>query len=172
MIEKPRHEASRRVLFSLVLVLLIVGLASTTAALPGKHNSPPATETEALASIPSASPASATASRLPAATAPTPSNASVERVANTILSYIDGQRAGDALLEIQEGVWVKSSNYGGVTIDGAVYYYAIVTHQSFDPLSRGAVTAGAIEIVTEIDDGDFPIVIYRITNDASPQTGS
>jgi hypothetical protein len=98
--------------------------------------------------------------------------ATVERVTQSILPYVEGDRPDDSLIEVQAGVWVKSSNYRGVTIDGVVYYYAILPHQSFDPLSRGAVAPGAVEIVTEIRDRDFAIVIYRITNDATRVPGT
>jgi hypothetical protein len=85
-----------------------------------------------------------------------------DRVTRTILAYLEDSWSDDPLIEVQSGVWVKSSNYYGVTIAGAVYYYAMTSHQSFDPLSRGVVTLDAVEIVREIHDGEFTVIIYTI----------
>ncbi len=80
----------------------------------------------------------------------------------TIVSYIDSEREDDPLVQVRPGIWAKRSNVEGVLINGTRYYYALLPHASFDPLSRGEVSLDDIQIVQEISEGDFTIVIYTI----------
>jgi hypothetical protein len=91
----------------------------------------------------------------------------IEKTRQIIRSYVEGNRADDPLIELPSGAWVKSSNYDGVTIGGEVYYYILLPHQSFDPLSRGAVTPDAVTNVDEISDGESVIIIYTLTHPAT-----
>ncbi len=94
---------------------------------------------------------------------------SSDEVTRIILSYLDDNRPDDPLVEVRSGVWAKSSNYHGVMIGGTCYYYALLPDQSFDPLSRGAVGPGDIQIVREIHDVDSTVIIYTL---ARPGAGS
>lgn len=91
-----------------------------------------------------------------------------EEVARIISSYVQNTRPDDGFVEVREGVWAKSSNYHGVEIDGVTYYYQLRPHQSFDPLSRGAVDQSQITVVETIKDiPDFTIVTYTIDQNTS-----
>jgi hypothetical protein len=88
----------------------------------------------------------------------------VDQITETVLSYVEGQRDDDPLVEVRNGVWAKSSNYNGVVIAGQTYYYGIFPHQSFDPFTRGIVAADAVRIVREISNREFTVIIYVIIN--------
>jgi len=98
-----------------------------------------------------------------AAAQPSASPPTEEDIVTTILSYVDSERPDDPLIQVDDGVWVKRSNYQGVTIGSVVYYYALLPHASFDPLSRGAVSADQVQIIRILDDPGFRILIYTIT---------
>jgi len=86
----------------------------------------------------------------------------IQPLSQIILSYIENEREDDPVIQIKAGVWAKRSNVEGISIDGIRYYYAILPHASFDPLSRGEVSLDDIHIVQEITEGDFKIIIYTI----------
>lgn len=81
---------------------------------------------------------------------------------STILSYIENEREDDPLVQVSGGIWAKRSNVEGISINGTRYYYALLPHASFDPLSRGQVSLDDIQIVQEIREGEFTILIYTI----------
>ena len=83
-------------------------------------------------------------------------------VVSRVLAYADGMQPDDRLIQVQEGVWVKASNYYGVAIGGVRYYYAIGPHASFDPLSRGVVSRAQIQVVYEDRSPEFDLLIYVI----------
>jgi hypothetical protein len=89
-----------------------------------------------------------------------------EDVVATVLSYVESERPDDPLIQVDDGVWVKHSNYYGMTIGGAVYYYALLPHASFDPRSRGVVTVDQVQVIHDLDDPGFRIIIYTITSPA------
>lgn len=121
------------------LILVFVGLAATFALLAG---CPP---TPVLASH------LAPAEPLPARPDP----------AAIVMEYVDGRRT-DPLLQLDDFVWVKASNYRGVEIDGQTYYYRLAPHASFDPLSRGAVDERTVRIWKLIRDTEFTVIIYTL----------
>ncbi len=82
--------------------------------------------------------------------------------AATVLSYASQGRAGDELVEVRPGVWAKSSNIYGLSIDGATYYYQVSPHASFDPLSQGRVGAGEVRVVQIFEESGFDVVVYVI----------
>lgn len=83
-------------------------------------------------------------------------------VAVVITGYVEGQFGDDPLVQLEENVWVKSSNYYGVEINGVVYYYCLFPHASFDPLCRGEVGWEAVRAWTVISEPEFTIIIYTI----------
>ena len=83
-------------------------------------------------------------------------------VATVIMGYVEGQSKDDPLVELEENVWVKSSNYHGVEINGVVYYYCLFPHASFDPLCRGEVGREAVRPWKVIGEPEFTIIIYTI----------
>jgi hypothetical protein len=83
-------------------------------------------------------------------------------VATVIMGYVEGQSKDDPLVELEENVWVKSSNYHGVEINGVVYYYCLFPHASFDPLCRGEVGREAVRTWKVIGEPEFTIIIYTI----------
>ncbi|MFQ6057980.1 MAG: hypothetical protein ACE5MB_03745 [Anaerolineae bacterium] len=82
--------------------------------------------------------------------------------AEVVMAYVEGRRGDDPLVQLDENVWVKSSNYYGVRIDGVVYYYCLLPHASFDPLSRGEVDREAVRVRKVISEPEFTIIIYTI----------
>ncbi|HID86665.1 MAG TPA: hypothetical protein EYP55_04715 [Anaerolineae bacterium] len=83
-------------------------------------------------------------------------------VATVIMGYVEGESRDDPLVQLGENVWVKSSNYHGVEINGIVYYYCIFPHASFDPLCRGEVDLEAVRVRRIIGEPEFTIIIYTI----------
>lgn len=83
-------------------------------------------------------------------------------VATVVMAYVESQRENDPLVQLGEEVWVKSSNYYGVEINGVVYYYCLFPHASFDPLCRGEVGREAVRVWKVISEPEFTIIIYTI----------
>lgn len=78
-----------------------------------------------------------------------------------IMEYVEGTRT-DVLLQLDDFIWVKASNYRGIEIDGQTYYYLLSPHASFDPLSRGIVDEQTVHVWKVIRGADFTVVIYTI----------
>lgn len=87
-----------------------------------------------------------------------------DQVVDEVLSYVETQREDDPLMEVESGIWVKTSNVKGVKVNGDTYYYSLWPHMSFDPVARGEVTEDEVDVVYEDDDSDMPLVIYRMKN--------
>lgn len=68
----------------------------------------------------------------------------------------------DPLIEIRSNVFARQSNVMGVEVDGVRYYYAILGHQSFDPVSLGTVQPNQVEVIYRTEGTGFPLVIYYI----------
>jgi len=80
-----------------------------------------------------------------------------------IASFINTLRVDDPLITLASGVQVKRSNYYGITLGGATYYYNIWPHQSFGPLGRGEVPPEKVNILyQETSDPKFSFTIYTI----------
>lgn len=101
-----------------------------------------------------------------AAAPPADSTLTEQDVIATVLSYVESERPDDPLIQVDDGVWVKRSNYSGVTIGRTVYYYALLPHASFDPLSRGLVSADQVQVIHVLDYAEFRILIYVVTGPA------
>lgn len=82
-------------------------------------------------------------------------------VREAILARLNGT-ADDPLVELAPGVSARESSVRGFTLNGQTYYYYLEGRRGFDPLSRGAVDAGAIEVVARDEASPRPIVIYRV----------
>ena len=82
-------------------------------------------------------------------------------VREAILARIN-RAVDDPLVELAPGVSARESNVRGFRVNGQTYYYSLEGQRSFDPLSRGAVDARAIEIVVR-DQTEFgQLAIYRV----------
>lgn len=79
-----------------------------------------------------------------------------------VKTYIVQQREDDPLVEIEPGVWVKTSNISGVQVDGTTYYYNLSPHMSFDPVSRGLLKPSMIDVVYKDKDPDVSYIIYKL----------
>lgn len=87
-----------------------------------------------------------------------------EDVIDKVKSYIIDHREDDPLVEVDNDLWIKQSNVEGIVINGERYYYSLIPHMSFDPVSVGKVTPDSINIVYQSDESDdFPIVIYTVS---------
>jgi len=78
-----------------------------------------------------------------------------------VMEYVEGVRV-DSLVQLDEFVWVKASNYHGVEVNGRRYYYQLSPHASFDPLSRGVVDPQQVRVWKVIRDAGFTITIYTL----------
>ncbi len=86
---------------------------------------------------------------------------SVADPAIIVMEYVEGTRA-DPLVQLDEFVWVKASNYYGVEVNGRRYYYRLSPHASFDPLSRGVVNLEEVRVWKVIRDAGFTVTIYTL----------
>lgn len=68
----------------------------------------------------------------------------------------------DPLVELSPGISARESNLRGFSLNGRTYYYYLEGQPGFDPLSRGAVDARAIEIVARDDTPSGLLMIYRL----------
>lgn len=94
----------------------------------------------------------AAAAQAPAPDSGQAGDVQVRSVLTRVGSYVNTHRADDPLVSL-DGVEAKSSNIYGIEVDGVRYYYRILRHASFDPLSRGTVaqseTIGVLHPGTE-----------------------
>lgn len=84
-----------------------------------------------------------------------------EMLRAAVFTRLDGT-VDDPLIEAAPGVFVRSSNPGGLRLNGTVYYYYIEGERNFDPLSRGIVDRADIDIVLRDMSGPRPLVVYRL----------
>lgn len=84
-----------------------------------------------------------------------------ETLRAAVFTRLDGT-VDDPLVEAAPGVFVRSSNPGGLRLNGIVYYYYIEGECNFDPLSRGMVDHADIDIVLRDMSGPQPLVVYRL----------
>jgi hypothetical protein len=94
-------------------------------------------------------------------TAPTvaPVSMSPEQL-DHVLSYARAMQPDDTLVQVRPGVFAKSSNVNGVTLNGTTYYYDIASHQSFGPLRSGAVTESQVNVVGREANQNFLVLVY------------
>lgn len=98
-----------------------------------------------------------------AETIPPAQNTCVEQdLAETILWYLDTWREDDdPLVTLPQGAQAKASNYYGVEVGGARYYYQVTHHVSFDPWRLGRVADYEVVSVLSPHSPD-EVIIYRI----------
>lgn len=87
----------------------------------------------------------------------------VARVHSAVLARLNGSTV-DPLIEVTPGVIGRSSSVRGFSLDGQTYYYYFEGRSGFDPLSRGVVSHGDVELVLRDDRGPDALVIYRMLN--------
>jgi hypothetical protein len=97
---------------------------------------------------------------LPAPTPYAPAQ-SLAPLQEAVRAHVSGA-APDRLIEVTPGVSARESNLRGFRLAGTTYYYYVEGRTNFDPLSRGAVTADGVEVLSRDDSSPDPIVIYRI----------
>ncbi len=68
----------------------------------------------------------------------------------------------DPLVEVRPGVNARMSNLRGLHYAGTTYYYFIEGDTNFDPLSRGSVAKGDVELLLRDVSGPQVVVIYRL----------
>jgi hypothetical protein len=79
-----------------------------------------------------------------------------------VLSYADGMRPDDALVQVRPGVFAKRSNAQGLRVAGRTVYYDIYPHQSFGPLRTGKVTERDVTVLARSVEGDALVLIYAL----------
>lgn len=84
-----------------------------------------------------------------------------ETIRAAVQSRLDGT-IDDPLVEAAPGIVVRSSNIRGFRLNGEVYYYYLEGERNFDPLSRGIVGHGDIDVVLRDPGGSSPLVVYRL----------
>ncbi|HWQ12404.1 MAG TPA: hypothetical protein VNL77_06380 [Roseiflexaceae bacterium] len=99
---------------------------------------------------------------LPART-PLTQAADVDTLRAAVWSRVDGTLE-DPVIEVAPGVTARSSAVRGFALGGQTYFYYFEGRRGFDPLSRGAVSEHAIEVVARDTDGERTLVIYRMLN--------
>lgn len=99
--------------------------------------------------------AAATPARTPLAR-----SADVLAVREQIWSSLNGA-VSDPLVELTPGVTARQSNIRGFALNGQVYYYYVEGRPNFDPLSRGRLHQGQIELLMRDTAGPETLVIYR-----------
>lgn len=70
----------------------------------------------------------------------------------------------DPMVEVAPHILARQSNVGGVMVEGVTFYYAMLGHQSFDPLSMGRVAEEQVTVVHQSDSPAFPFIIYYIND--------
>lgn len=95
-------------------------------------------------------------SRLPLAR-----SADVSTVRDAVWARVNGT-INDPLTDIAPGISVRASSVRGFALNNRVLYYYFEGQRSFDPLSRGAVTARNINVLLRDSNGPRPLVIYEI----------
>jgi DNA/RNA endonuclease YhcR with UshA esterase domain len=83
-------------------------------------------------------------------------------IVEKMLGYIEGEQADDPLVEVEDGIFVKSSNVHGILIDGTRYYYSLFPHMSFDPVVAAKIGEEQVTIFYQDDDPAFPVIIYTV----------
>jgi hypothetical protein len=89
-------------------------------------------------------------------------NEEIEKIKEEVLSYVSETRDDDPLIEVESNIFVKESNYKGVTINNQTYYYSLFPHMSYDPVSRGEITREDVEIIYKDNDAEISVIIYTI----------
>lgn len=84
-----------------------------------------------------------------------------ETIRAAVQSRLD-ETVDDPLVEVAPGIVVRSSNIRGFRLNGEVYYYYLEGERNFDPLSRGIVGHGDIDVVLRDPVGSSPLVVYRL----------
>lgn len=91
-----------------------------------------------------------------------PAGTDKEKVIAEMTSYVTQHRDDDPLMEVEPGVWVKTSNVKGINIDGETYYYSLAPHMSYDPVSRGEMSEEDVNVVYWDDDPEVSLLIYKL----------
>lgn len=73
-----------------------------------------------------------------------------------------GGAVNDPLVAVAPGQSARASNLRGFSLGGETYYYYVEGRANFDPLSRGAVQRGEVEILFRDTSGPETVVVYRV----------
>jgi hydroxymethylpyrimidine pyrophosphatase-like HAD family hydrolase len=84
----------------------------------------------------------------------------VEKIKEEVLSYVSETRDDDPFIEVESNIYVKESNYKGITINEQTYYYSLFPHMSYDPVTRGEIDRVDVNIIYKDSDAEIPIIIY------------
>jgi hypothetical protein len=90
---------------------------------------------------------------------PSPAQLSPDQLEH-ILNYARAMQPDDTLVQVRPGVFAKSSNVHGVTLNGTTYYYDIASHQSFGPLRSGALSESQVNIIGREAQPNFLVLVY------------
>lgn len=96
---------------------------------------------------------------------PTPLTATSDLalVRESIWARLQGS-VNDPMIAVGSQGGVRESNLRGFRLNGTIYYYYVdhADAHNYDPLSRGAVTHDAVEILLRDEGGPYPLVIYTL----------
>jgi hypothetical protein len=79
-----------------------------------------------------------------------------------VLSYVDGMRPDDSLVQVRPSVFAKRSNVQGLAVAGRTVYYDVFPHQSFGPLRTGKATERDVNVLAREADGNTLVLIYTL----------
>jgi hypothetical protein len=83
-------------------------------------------------------------------------------VKEEVLSYISETRDDDPFIEVESNIFIKESNYKGITINDKTYFYSLSPHMSYDPVTRGEVEIEDVNVIYNDNDAEAPVIIYTI----------
>jgi len=95
------------------------------------------------------------------AQAPLAASADYAAVREAVWARVNGTVA-DPVIDVLPGVTARESSVRGFALNGSTYYYFFEGQRGFDPLSRGAVTLGQVDVVLRDNHGPAPLIIYRL----------
>jgi hydroxymethylpyrimidine pyrophosphatase-like HAD family hydrolase len=84
----------------------------------------------------------------------------VEKITKEVLSYVSTTREDDPFIEVESNIFIKESNYKGITINDQTYYYSLSPHMSYDPVSRGKMDLEDVNIIYNDNNAEIPVIIY------------
>lgn len=84
----------------------------------------------------------------------------VEKIKKEVLSYISETRDDDPFIEVESNIFIKESNYKGITINGKTYFYSLSPHMSYDPVTRGEMDREDVKVIYNDKNAEIPAIIY------------
>lgn len=88
----------------------------------------------------------------------------IEKIKEEVLSYVSDTRDDDPFMEVGSNIFVKESNYKGITFNDQTYYYSLFPHMSYDPVTRGEFDREDVNVIYKDNHSDISVTIYTLKN--------